>query len=50
MLTVEAPAVQLTWLRRAEGQLERGQPRGAAGERERVVIVEHDHHSLIQSP
>ena len=36
--------IQLTWLRGAEGELERGQAGGPAGEGQRVVVVEHRRH------
>ena len=36
--------IQLTWLRGAEGELERGQASGPAGEGQRVVVVEHRRH------
>ena len=35
---------KLTWLRGAEGELERGQAGGPAGEGQRVVVVEHRRH------
>ena len=36
--------MDLTWLRGAEGELERGQAGGPAGEGQRVVVVEHRRH------
>ena len=36
--------LKLTWLRGAEGELERGQASGPAGEGQRVVVVEHRRH------
>ena len=36
--------MELTWLRGAEGELERGEAGGPAGEGQRVVVVEHRRH------